>query len=87
MDSGVEPKLGPQIVAINNSVVDRLFDIISKNTNPGDKIALLGLSYKSGTHIIEESQSIMLAKRLIDSGFVVSIHDTKAISAAKGCFG
>jgi UDPglucose 6-dehydrogenase len=86
-ESGVEPKLGPQVVAINNSVVDRLFDIISKNTNPGDKVALLGLSYKPGTHIIEESQSIMLAKRLVDSGFVVSVYDPKAISAAKEALG
>jgi len=86
-ESGVEPRLGPQVVAINNSVVDRLFDIISKNTNPGDKVALLGLSYKPGTHIIEESQSIMLAKRLVDSGFVVSVHDPKAISAAKDALG
>ena len=86
-ESGIEPMLGPQVVAINNCVVDRLFDIISKNTNPGDKIALLGLSYKPGTHIIEESQSIMLAKRLIDSGFVVSVHDPKAISAAKDVLG
>ena len=82
-ESGVEPRLGPQVVAINNSVVDRLFSIISKNTNPGDKVALFGLSYKPGTHIIEESQSIMLAKRLVDSGFGVSVYDPKAISAAK----
>lgn len=86
-ESGVEPKLGTQVVAINNSVVDRLFDIISKNTSLGDKIALLGLSYKPGTHIIEESQSIMLAKRLVDSGFVVSVHDPQAISAAKNALG
>jgi len=86
-ESGIEPRLGQQVVAINNSVVDRLFDIIRKSTNPGDKIALLGLSYKPGTHIIEESQSIMLAKRLIDSGFVVSVHDPKAISAAKDVLG
>jgi UDPglucose 6-dehydrogenase len=86
-ESGVEPRLGPQVVAINNSVVDRLFDIISKNTNSGDKVALLGLSYKRGTHIIEESQSIMLAKRLLNSGFVVSVHDPKALSAAKDALG
>ncbi len=83
-ESGTEPRLGPQVVAINNSVVDRLSDIISKNTNAGDKVALLGLSYKPGTHIIEESQSVMLARRLVDSGFAVSVHDPKALSAAKG---
>ena len=65
-EPGIEPRLGQQVVAINNSVVDKLFDIISKNTNPGNKIALLGIPYKPGTHIIEESQSIMLAKQLID---------------------
>lgn len=78
---GVEPKLSPQVVAINNSVVDRLFDIISQNTNSGEKVALLGLAYKPGTHIIEESPSIMLVKKLIDSGFVVSVHDPKALDS------
>jgi len=86
-ESGVEPRLGPQVVAVNDSVVDRLFDIICKNTNSGDKVALLGLSYKPGTPIIEESQSIMLAKRLLDSGFVVAVHDPKALSAAKDALG
>ena len=47
----------------------------------------LNLSYKPGTHIIEESQSIILAKRLVDSGFVVSVHDPKALSAAKDALG
>nr|MBC8216954.1 UDP-glucose 6-dehydrogenase [Planctomycetota bacterium] len=43
---------------------------------------LLGLSYKQGTHIIEESQSIMLADRLIDAGFDVNVHDPAALEDA-----
>lgn len=86
-ESGVDPRLGPQVVAINNSVVDRLFNIISKNTNPGDKIALLGLSYKPGTHIIEESQSIMLAKKLVNAGYSISVHDPIVMDSVKMVIG
>lgn len=85
--AGVETRLAPQVVAINNSIVERLFDTINKNTNFGDKLALLGLSYKPGSHIIEKSQSIMLAKKLVDASFVVSVHDPKAISLAKDALG
>lgn len=86
-ESGVEPRLGPQVVAINNSVVDRLFDIIDKNTNPGDKVALLGLAYKPETRIVEESQSIMLAKKLVNAGYLVAVHDPKALSTARDVLG
>jgi UDPglucose 6-dehydrogenase len=54
---------------------------------PPDKVALLGLSYKADTHIIEESHSIMLAKRLVESGYQVALHDPKALDSARDQFG
>jgi UDPglucose 6-dehydrogenase len=86
-ESGVEPRLGQQVVAINNAVVDRLFDIISKQRNRNDRIALLGLSYKAGTCIIEESQSIALAQKLVQAGYLVALHDPKAMDITKAVLG
>jgi len=86
-EAGSEARLGPQIVGINTKVVDRLFDIICKNTNKNERIALLGLSYKPETHIVEESQSIMLAKRLANAGYLVAVHDPKALSNAGDVLG
>lgn len=78
-----DAKLGSAVVTINNEVVDRLFEIIQQNTKKNGRVALLGLSYKPGTHIVEESQSIILAKRLIESGYQVNVHDPKALPNAK----
>lgn len=82
-DTGIEARLGPQVVAINNKVVDRLFNIICEKTKKSGKVSILGLSYKPGTHIVEESQSIMLARKLIQTGYSVSAHDPTALESAK----
>jgi UDPglucose 6-dehydrogenase len=86
-DTGMGVKLGPQVVSINKSVVDRLLSVINQNSNGSKKLAILGLSYKPGTHIVEESQSIMLAQKLVEEGYEVSVHDPKAIDTAKDILG
>jgi len=61
--------------------------IVRETCKKGGKVAVLGLSYKPGTHIIEESQSIMLAQKLIEDGYNVGVHDTKALENAKEILG
>jgi len=82
-DVCAEARLGPQVVAINKSVVERLFDVISSNIPKGGNAALLGLAYKDGTHVIEESQSIALARKLRFAGYTVNVTDTAAMEEAK----
>jgi len=84
---GGEALLGKAVVAVNNSIPERLFRKISKYNSPPTKVALLGLSYKADTHIIEESHSVILAKSLVEAGFQVSLHDPKALDAARVLFG
>ncbi len=79
---GYEAKISRATVAVNDMVVENLFGHIEANVSDGASIALLGLSYKQGTHIIEESQSMMLAHRLIDEGYNVNIHDPAALEDA-----
>ncbi len=86
-EMGAEARLGTQVVAINNNVVERLFQVITSNVSNNSKITLLGMSYKPETYIIEESQSVMLAKKLTNNGFKVSIHDPKAIKNVKEVLG
>lgn len=57
--------------------------MIYENTKSGEKVALLGLSYKPGTYITEESQSLMLARRLTQAGYDVAVHDPKALQSAE----
>ena len=82
-----EALLGKAVVAVNNSIPDRLFRKISTYCMPPAKVALLGLSYKADTHIIEESHSIMLAKSLVAAGYQVSLHDPKSLDVASTLFG
>jgi UDPglucose 6-dehydrogenase len=81
-DAGTRAHLSPRVVEVNREIVTRLFVMVGAHATPGSTVALLGLSYKPGTHIIEESQPVMLAERLLDAGYVVRMHDPKAMASA-----
>ncbi len=72
---------------INNYQIDRLSALVGKLAKSGTRIALLGLSYKPQTPVVEESHSVKLAARLADAGFVVVVHDPLAQDAALGVLG
>ena len=67
---------------INNYQIDRLTGLVAKFAKAGTRIALLGLSYKPQTPVVEESHSVKLAARLADAGYIVSVHDPLAQDAA-----
>jgi UDPglucose 6-dehydrogenase len=81
-DAGTWAHLSPRVVEVNREIVSRLFAMVGERALPGSTVALLGLSYKPGTHIVEESQPVMLAERLLDAGYVVRMHDPKALPGA-----
>lgn len=68
---------------INRRQISRLTEIVREMTPAGGVAAVLGLSYKPSTPVIEESQGITLAKSLKDAGFAVVAHDPLASSAAQ----
>jgi len=72
---------------INNYQVDRLTGLVAKFAKAGTRIAILGLSYKPQTPVVEESHSVKLATRLADMGYVVAVHDPLAQDAAMAALG
>jgi UDPglucose 6-dehydrogenase len=80
-DADTQVHLSPHVVNVNGEVVNRLFTMISEHAPSGSTVALLGLSYKPGTPIVEESQSVMLAAELLDAGYIVRMHDPKALDS------
>lgn len=72
---------------INNYQIDRLSSLVSKFAKAGTRIALLGLSYKPQTPVVEESHSVKLAAKLADAGYVVTVHDPLAQDAALSALG
>ena len=72
---------------INNFQVERLSTLVAKFAKAGTRIAILGLSYKPHTPVVEESHSVKLAARLADAGYVVTVHDPLAQDAALAVLG
>jgi UDPglucose 6-dehydrogenase len=85
---GVKAELPIIVHQTNLSQVKRVIKKIEQlNLNAATKIGILGLSYKPDTPIVEESQSIMLAKELSSLGYVVHVYDPLAIEEARKVLG
>lgn len=84
---GAGVRLSPAVVGINKTVVERLERVVLDAVPSGGSVALLGLSYKAGTHIIEEAQPVMLAERLLARGYQLRLHDPKALPGLASLFG
>ena len=72
---------------INNYQIERLSGLVAKFAKAGTRIAILGLSYKPQTPVVEESHSVKLAAKLADAGYVVVVHDPLAQDAAIAALG
>jgi UDPglucose 6-dehydrogenase len=72
---------------INNHQIERVSGLVAKFTKAGTRIALLGLSYKPNTPVVEESHSVKIAAKLADAGYVVTVHDPLAQDAALAVLG
>jgi UDPglucose 6-dehydrogenase len=72
---------------VNNHQVERVTGLVAKFAKAGTRIALLGLSYKPQTPVVEESHSVKIAARLADAGYVVTVHDPLAQDSALAVLG
>lgn len=75
---GARPDLAEATDTINFFQVERLGALVGGVVKPGAKVAVLGMSYKPDTPVVEESQGVMLAKQLAEQGMDVTIHDPLA---------
>lgn len=84
---GVRPRLSPEVVAVNEIQAARLAAIIAQSVPAPGPVALLGLAYKPGTHIVEESPGVKLAQTLTAAGYAVRVHDHAALEEARAFLG
>jgi UDPglucose 6-dehydrogenase len=61
--------------AINQRQIKRVVRIAEQRAKKGDCVAVLGMSYKPDTPVLEESQGVIIARALAESGFQVLVHD------------
>lgn len=74
-DHGLEAKLSNAVVAVNDAQVERVVEKVRSAVRPGARVAVLGLSYKPGSHVVEASQPYEIAGRLASSGYRVRAYD------------
>src|SRR5262249_29085549 len=70
--------------AINRYQVDRVLAAVENRHSGLCPVGILGLSYKPDTAVVEESQGVALAERLVQRGHDVVAYDPKALAAAEG---
>jgi len=80
---GVNTALAEATDAINNYQVQRLICAVEGRVGPPATVAVLGMSYKPKTGVVEESQGVELASELAQIGYRVIISDPMALPAAK----
>lgn len=75
--------LAEAVDASNNWQRERVVKKILQLIEKGEKVSILGLSYKPFTPVIEESISVYLAKVLIKKGISTKVFDPAAIENTK----
>jgi UDPglucose 6-dehydrogenase len=84
---GARADLAVATDAINRHQVERLLEAVRARVSSSAAVAVLGMTYKAHTPVIEESQGVMLARLLRDNGFRVIIHDPISGESAKIALG
>jgi len=78
---GLEAPLAQASDRVNELTKQQLFNKVAAMVSKGDLIAVLGMSYKPDTYIVEESAGLFLAQHLKRSGHRVLVHDFAATPA------
>ncbi len=73
--AGVRAPLAEASDAVNESTKQALIEQVASLAKPGEKVAILGVSYKPDTYITEEAAGLHLAQQLKRRGFDVWVHD------------
>lgn len=71
----------------NKTVVPRMVELIKEKTPQGKSISILGLSYKPGTALSEESQAIDVTRALVEAGYDVHVWNPGGNEHAKTLLG
>ena len=80
---GARAELAQATDVVNRYQVERVMAAIQAQRRQPGAIGILGLSYKPDTSVVEESQGVALASRLLDEGHDVIAYDPKALQTAQ----
>lgn len=81
--NGIDHKLAGATDKTNFDQIKFIIKKITSTIKKSDSVAILGLSYKPNTPVIEESQSIDIVKALLKKGCKVTVYDPEAMPNTK----
>ena len=84
---GQSAPLAEAVHDFNESTNERLASRVMRMVPDGGSVAVLGLSYKPDSNVIEQSAGFILARNLVGSGASVTVHDPMAMDAVRGVLG
>jgi len=73
--------------AVNRRQVDRVVALVARLAPQAATVAVLGLSYKPNTPVVDESQGLMIARALAVAGHAVMVADPMALDSAMAVLG
>ncbi len=86
---GCKAKLSQATDEVNKDQTDRVIHLVKQKlgeiNNRG--VAILGLTYKPNTDIVEESAALEIARALLEEGARVSVYDPAGMDNSKEVFG
>jgi UDPglucose 6-dehydrogenase len=86
-EAGYEPQLLDAAVSVNDRQPERLLELLDDHVDvAGERIAVLGLSFKPGTDDVRNSRAIPVIEGLLDRGATVVSYDPVAIEAMRERF-
>jgi len=80
---GARAELAEATDTVNQYQVERVLGAVQARLPAGGTVGILGLSYKPDTSVVEQSQGVMLASRLVEEGHPVIAFDPKALETAQ----
>lgn len=80
---GARADLADATDAVNRYQVERVLGAVQSRLRAAGTVGILGLSYKPDTAVVEQSQGVMLATRLVEEGHPVLAFDPKALDAGR----
>jgi UDPglucose 6-dehydrogenase len=80
---GARAELAEATDIINRHQVERVVGAVQSHLQHDGPVGILGLSYKPDTNVIEQSQGVALAARLMADGYEVVAYDPKALQDAQ----
>ena len=84
---GVRATLADATHETNRHQIERLASAVLARLAPGGRVAILGLAYKPETDVVEESQGVELARRLVAQEVEVVVYDPAALENGRRVLG